>query len=75
MKIEMSGESDLETLISGMSPKLADEGKFRCITLRVHSSLSAVGLTAEVAFALAEVNISANVIPGYFHDPFLFQAS
>ena len=40
----------------------------RCITLRVHSSLEAVGLTAAVARALAEVGISANVIAAAHHD-------
>ena len=41
---------------------------FRCITLKVHSSLSAVGLTAAVAGKLAASGISANVIAAYFHD-------
>lgn len=38
------------------------------ITLRVHSALDAVGLTAEVAGALAEAGISANVVAGRHHD-------
>ena len=40
----------------------------RCISLSVHSSLEAVGLTAAVATALAEHGISANVVAGYYHD-------
>lgn len=38
------------------------------ITLTVHSSLEAVGLTAAFATALAEENISCNVVAAYYHD-------
>jgi hypothetical protein len=38
------------------------------ITLQVHSSLAAVGLTAAVAAALTEHDISCNVVAGFFHD-------
>ncbi len=47
---------------------LAYEGTFRCISLQVHSSLEAVGLTAAVTGELAANDISANVIAGYHHD-------
>ena len=47
---------------------LAYEGAFRCISLQVHSSLEAVGLTAAVTGELAANDISANVIAGYHHD-------
>ena len=41
---------------------------FRLITLTVHSSLEAVGLTAIVTNKLAEHEISANVVAAYYHD-------
>ncbi len=38
------------------------------ITLRVHSALAAVGLTAVVAAAMADAGLSCNVVAGYYHD-------
>ncbi|PTT38984.1 acetyltransferase [Chryseobacterium sp. HMWF028] len=38
------------------------------ITLNIHSSLEAVGLTAAFANALKKENISCNVVAAYFHD-------
>ena len=111
----MSGETNLNTLLASMSPKLQEpeyvfcfikngtyedcielsplatfmesegltivitkgqadnaslayESVFKCITLLIHSSLDAVGLTAAVSTKLAEKGISANVIAAYHHD-------
>lgn len=115
METSMTGETNLDTLIRGMSPLLIDgefvfcsfadarygdhaaldpiasireaegltlvvprdraaaqglpcDSVFRCISLQVHSSLDAVGLTAAFATRLTEYGISANVIAGYYHD-------
>lgn len=107
----MSGETDLQTLVSSMAPDLRPgsyvfttavdvppgcapvvtvreaEGTTlvllqeeadrlglsydyvaAMITLRVHSALDAVGLTAFVATRLAEAGMSCNVVAGYHHD-------
>jgi uncharacterized protein len=38
------------------------------VSLRVHSALEAVGLTATVAGRLAAAGMSCNVVAGYHHD-------
>jgi uncharacterized protein len=44
------------------------DGTWARISLSVHSSLSAVGLTAAISAALADHRIPANIVAGYHHD-------
>ncbi len=70
--VVMVGESEGITLV--LPQEQAEQhgiaGVFPCawITLRVPSSLEAVGLTAAVAAALTRDGISCNIIAGYHHD-------
>jgi hypothetical protein len=50
-------------LAEGFSPV-----EMACITLRVHSALDGVGLTAAVAEALAGAGIPCNMVAAYHHD-------
>ena len=56
-------EDEATTLV-----RVDPEGEWARITLRVHSSLSSVGLTAAITAALADRGVPANVIAASFHD-------
>ena len=44
------------------------DGTWARISLSVHSSLSAVGLSAAIARTLADQGLPANLVAGYHHD-------
>ena len=70
---------ETEGLTMIISKDKADQGAlsyqsiFKCISLEIHSSLDAVGLTATFSTKLSQCGISANVIAGYFHDHIFVQ--
>ena len=66
--LETEGLTLLVTKKNADKTKLKYDSIFKGITLTVHSSLEAVGLTAAVSSKLAEKDISANVIAAYYHD-------
>ncbi|MBQ4836238.1 MULTISPECIES: ACT domain-containing protein [Pseudoalteromonas] len=70
---EQEGITVITSLAYAQERGLTYQGDYRCITLNVHSSLEAVGLTAAFATALGEDNISANVVAGYYHDHIFVQ--
>lgn len=71
--VESEGLTLILTLESARKAQLSYLGTFKRITLTVHSSLEAVGLTAAVATQLTNVGISANVVAAYYHDHIFVQ--
>lgn len=63
-------EDNTVILAKNIADELKLDYQYVCawITLTVHSSLEAVGLTAAFSKALKDANISCNVIAGYYHD-------
>ena len=66
--LESEGMTVVVSIIKAEKHNLTYDTIFNKITLEVHSSLEAVGLTAAISTALASRNISANVVAGYYHD-------
>jgi len=65
---EKEGMTLIMSVELALKHNLKAEILFSWITLSIHSSLTAVGLTAAFSAALAEKNISCNVVAGYYHD-------
>ena len=70
---EPEGLSIIISPEAAIKAKLPFKSTFKQITLTVHSSLEAVGLTAIVATKLASYGISANIVAGYYHDHIFVQ--
>ncbi len=66
--VEPEGMTLIVTVEAANESRLIYEGVYKQITLTVHSSLDAVGLTAAVSTKLASYGISANVVAAYYHD-------
>jgi hypothetical protein len=77
VSIGMFKESEGVTLILPKNAAekfgLAFNTTFEHITLMVHSSLSAIGLLAAVATALAKSDITCNAVAGFYHDHIFVQ--
>ncbi|MBN9670896.1 ACT domain-containing protein [Roseibium aggregatum] len=65
---EKEGMTAIFTAEQANEMGLSEQVVFRRITLTVHSSLEAVGLTAAVSRVLAAKGISANVVAAFYHD-------
>lgn len=65
---ETEGLTLLVTRESADNAGFSYQSIYKGITLKAHSSLEAVGLTAAVSGKLAQRGISANVIAAYYHD-------
>jgi hypothetical protein len=68
MLIEAEGESFILKAEDAEALGLDCSQRMRQITLRVHSSLTGVGLTAAVSTALARLQIPCNVVAAFHHD-------
>lgn len=73
--VAMIDEAEGRTLVVPVDAAVAAgapvEFEAAWLTLTVHSSLDAVGLTAAVSRALADAGIACNVLAGYHHDHLL----
>jgi hypothetical protein len=75
MVAEAEGMTVVATEAVLQAAKISHQPGWARISLKVHSDLQAVGLTAAVSAALTRQGISANVIAGYHHDHIFVQWS
>lgn len=72
--VEREGATLVMSRADAQEAGLEFNGTWAWITLEVNSALQSVGLTAEVATALAEAGIACNVLAGFHHDHLLVPA-
>ncbi|MEM7765218.1 MAG: ACT domain-containing protein [Pseudomonadota bacterium] len=65
---EAEGTTVILPVTDDLPESLSGRDSFSRITLKVHSSLHAVGLTAAVSRVLGDENIPANMVAGFYHD-------
>lgn len=70
---EKEGLTLIITTDDALSNGIRFDTVYKLISLTVHSSLNAVGLTAAIATKLASKYISANVVAAYYHDHIFVQ--
>lgn len=71
--LESEGLTLVISRVSAETHNMSFDTVFHKITLEVHSSLEAVGLTAAISTALAKRGLSANIIAGFYHDHVFIQ--
>ncbi|MEM1332058.1 MAG: ACT domain-containing protein [Actinomycetota bacterium] len=69
--VEDEGTTVVVPIEAARAARLGGELELAWLTLTVHSSLEAVGLTAAFSAALGDAGISCNVLAGYRHDHLL----
>ena len=72
--MESEGLSLIIPVEAAEKAHIAYETRFKLITLTVHSSLNAVGLTAAVSAKLTASGMSANIVAAYHHDHLFVQS-
>jgi hypothetical protein len=72
--VESEGLTLILDVATAEQAQMPVDATYSRITLTVHSSLEAVGLTAAVATALTAAGISANVVAAYYHDHVFVQS-
>jgi len=68
---EAEGQTLVVSVDDARAAGAAFDDVWAWLTLNVHSALGAVGLTAAVSAALADVGIPCNMIAGAYHDHLL----